>query len=45
MCGLCGPGGNQRLGQFVYVRDVGVDLVTANTAVTMFELGGFSVRW
>ncbi|XPE24960.1 hypothetical protein ACNKHM_12850 [Shigella sonnei] len=25
----------------VYVRDAGRDLVTANTAVTMFELGGF----
>lgn len=39
--GLCGSGGDQRLGQFVYVETLGVDLVTANTAVTMFELGGF----
>ena len=33
--------GDQRLGQPVHVRDARRGLVTANSAVTMFELGGF----
>ena len=36
-----GPGGDKRWGNFICPETLGVDLVTANTAVTMFELGGF----
>jgi OPA family sugar phosphate sensor protein UhpC-like MFS transporter len=32
-------------GNLYMSETLGVDLVTANSAVTMFELGGLSARW
>ncbi len=41
MCWSMWFGRRQRLGQFVYVRDAGRRSGHGDTAVTMFELGGF----
>ncbi|MCZ5678456.1 MFS transporter [Escherichia coli] len=39
--GLCGRAAINDWGNLYMSETLGVDLVTANTAVTMFELGGF----